>query len=174
MLVRTSGTVITWSDFDRTMSAAIGAGLSAPAFGCFELDDADLPYVVVLELGHRGSRYDIERLTLTPRSGERISADGLRSIPVERVLRQAALTVPWRVNASLGMFPHDLARAGPTEDTLRWVARAYALVYAMGAPTLTTVAELLDVNRATLSRWVRHARAAGFLPDDLRDRPDVR
>lgn len=163
--------------------ARLGNGLTAPTRATVTIDAPDLPYVATLELRFVKRRYRIDVLTCTPRKGgPPITTDGLRRVPVEQLLRAAVGAAPFMVATAAGtgskvsplaQFPYGLAEAGPTDDTLRWVARAYALAYAMGAPTLTTTAELLDVNRATLSRWVRQARAAGFLPEDLRDRPDV-
>ncbi|MGI8868763.1 MAG: hypothetical protein ACR2F6_07920 [Mycobacteriales bacterium] len=60
----------------------------------------------------------------------------------------------------------DIARlkaAGPTEDTLKWVARSYRLALILGEPPTRAVERDLRVPRSTAGRWVALARERGHL-----------
>lgn len=73
------------------------------------------------------------------------------------------------------VMPEGLAKEGPTDRVLRWVAHFYRLSVALDEPQPTaTVQELMGVSRATAGRWVTAARDRGFLGAALRGRPGER
>jgi hypothetical protein len=67
---------------------------------------------------------------------------------------------PWGLQV-----PADV-REAPTSRSLRWVAHIYAYGLALGTPT-KAVEELINLPRATASRWVRMAKQAGYITEEI-------
>jgi hypothetical protein len=65
---------------------------------------------------------------------------------------------PWGLQV-----PADV-REAPTSRSLKWVAHIYAYGLAIGTPT-KAVEELIELPRATASRWVRIAKEQGYIPE---------
>jgi hypothetical protein len=59
--------------------------------------------------------------------------------------------------------PQGLAKEGPTDRSLQWVAHLYRLSVALGEQPTATVQELMGLSRATAGRWVGTARERGYL-----------
>ncbi|MDP9394865.1 MAG: hypothetical protein M3Q27_11740 [Actinomycetota bacterium] len=78
--------------------------------------------------------------------------------PVLRDLPNPDGREPW------GRFPPEgLAKEGPTDRALRWVAHSYRYGLAIQGRPTKAVEEFLGVPRATAGRWVSKARERGFL-----------
>ena len=103
--------------------------------------------------------------SVTVRSGEvDVTGDVLRTIPVAKILRGGVMSALQAVTLlSAGPAPADLGKAGPTDETLRWVARIYRLALLVGDAPTQAVAEGLSVPRSTAGRWVTRARDRGHL-----------
>ena len=65
---------------------------------------------------------------------------------------------PWGLNP-----PDDLAKSGPTDHTLRWVAHLYRYAAALLLSPTKTVEQVLKLPRSTTARWITKAREAGYL-----------
>lgn len=59
--------------------------------------------------------------------------------------------------------PAQIRAQGPSEDSLRWVARRYAHSRALGGNPNKFVMHHFDIPQRTATRWIASARARGFL-----------
>jgi hypothetical protein len=59
--------------------------------------------------------------------------------------------------------PSDVAKEGPTDRALRWVAHIYRYGLAIGYKPTKAVAEAVGLSRPTAGRWIAAAREKGFL-----------
>ncbi len=59
--------------------------------------------------------------------------------------------------------PAQIRAQGPTEDSLRWVARRYAHSRALGGNPNKFVMRHFQIPQRTATRWIASARARGFL-----------
>lgn len=62
--------------------------------------------------------------------------------------------------------PDDVERmraAGPTDETLGWVAKVYTLALATGDRPTKAVKEVFELAQSTAGQWVARARERGFL-----------
>jgi hypothetical protein len=60
-------------------------------------------------------------------------------------------------------MPEGLAKEGPTDRVLQWVAQYYRLSVALHEQPTSAIQEVMGVSRATAGRWVSAARAKGYL-----------
>jgi hypothetical protein len=65
---------------------------------------------------------------------------------------------PWGRQA-----PQGLAKQGPTDRALQWVAHIYQFAVAVGVGPTKAVEELIGLTRPTAGRWIAAARRKGFL-----------
>lgn len=68
----------------------------------------------------------------------------------------------------LGLGADDVARlreAGPTTETLRWVARVYRIGQIWEEPPAKTVRESFGLPASTATYWIKQARGKGILVD---------
>jgi hypothetical protein len=131
-------------------------------------------YDVTLGLSFSGGRYVCDRLTLARRpGGPPVTGEAVRAVPVARLLRWGVRHLLMEVvergpdgsliAEPLGDMPADLAERGPTEISLRWVARVYTMAVACGDPPTAAVEKTLRLPRSTAGRWVSAARDRGYL-----------
>lgn len=118
-----------------------------------------LPFDVEIEAELEGTRM-VVRSIRTPR-GE-ITSEALRQVPVARILSLGVVSLVGTMNLA-GRNLQAAKVEGPTEKTLKLVARIYRLAYLGGEKPTQAVANLLDVPRSTAARWVQHSRREGFL-----------
>ncbi|MFW6034539.1 MAG: hypothetical protein ACOC9R_05320 [bacterium] len=136
----------------------VGDGVTVPAeiTGTEHLDGA----TVRLRAVYRPDtgRYAVVELTV---EADEVTGELIRSVPVASLLTKWALRFigPGAVERP----PADLVQTGPTDETLRWVARAYRVALLVGAAPTQAVAETFDVARGTAGRWVTRSRDRGFL-----------
>ena len=125
-------------------------------------DDRSLPCDVALTAELRKGRYEVVALTCTRRpNGPEITSELIRTVPVGAVLRRGALDA-YKL-FSPGANPVRLRAEGPTDDTLRVVARVYRMAVVVRDDPTRAVASTFDVPRPTASRWVQMARKRRFL-----------
>lgn len=119
----------------------------------------DLPFDVDIEAELKGRRMVVRSIRTT--SGE-ITSEALRQVPVARILSLGVTSLVGTMN----LAGSNLAAAkeeGPTEETLKLVARIYRLAHLGGEKPTQAVADLLGVPRSTAARWVQQSRGEGFL-----------
>jgi hypothetical protein len=113
--------------------------------------------------------------------GPPVTGEALRQVPVAWLVRHSLETTPQspfgpgfgqepgkRFEMVLfGMLePEDVQRmraAGPTDETLEWVARTYTLALAVGDRPTKAVKEVFEIAQSTAGQWVARARDRGFL-----------
>ena len=109
-------------------------------------------------------RYEVAAVTVSRRSDGEVTGLALRQVPVAALLRQGVVDVLFPGDpARYEPAPNVLAAQGPTDDTLRMVARVYRLATLLGDPPAQRVAEALAVSRSTASNWAIRARDRGLL-----------
>ena len=59
--------------------------------------------------------------------------------------------------------PAQIRAQGPSDDSLRWVARRYAHSRALGGNPNKSVMRHYEIPQRTATRWIASARARGFL-----------
>jgi hypothetical protein len=145
------------------------------------MEDIDVDYVAVLVL--EGRRYVVQELRILRRDdGPPITSELIRGIPVAMLIRGTVSnlvelrTDPDAVYESDGLrlrapeqvviTPDERRRmveAGPTDDTLLWVARIYIMAELAGDPPAKSVKETLDTPTSTAGYWIRRAKDRGIL-----------
>jgi hypothetical protein len=130
-----------------------------------------IPYDVSIEGHFQAGRFRVLKLTAISRAnGESVSTEGLRKVPVGRIMRQALekIVVDWEWTSGLvewgpwGVRLHTQPK-GPDEDALRTVAALYRFAHMVGVPPTAYVAETLNLPKSTAGRWVGLARRSGHL-----------
>jgi hypothetical protein len=126
-------------------------------------DGPDLPCDVQLEAEIEEGAYVVTEVRCSRRSrGPEVTSEGIRAIPVARILHVAALDVnkgvfgPWS--------DRDTLRAqGPTDESLRVTAQIYRMAHVVRDNPTAAVSSALGLPKPTASRWVQMARKRGFL-----------
>jgi hypothetical protein len=154
----------------------VGCDLYAPSRVELKLTDveyltADILAVMVLE----GRRYVVQELRITRRDGgPPITSELIRGVPVHSLIRgsvSAALQLripqpgPGGTTAhTMGLLVlpqkerHRLVKAGPTDETLLWVARVYIMADLAGDPPAKHVRDAFGVPTSTAGYWIRRAK----------------
>ncbi|WP_211658782.1 hypothetical protein [Phytoactinopolyspora halophila] len=143
-----------------------GDGLKIPAQVTVTAEDVN-GYTAELTARYtaESGRYEVDWLTVRRGDdGQEVTGEGLRSIPVAAILRDGILSaLSGFTLLQAGAAPEDLGRSGPTDETLRWVARVYRFALLVGDAPTQAVASSLDIPRATAARWVTRARDRSML-----------
>lgn len=151
----------------------VAPGLAMPSPLIVKVEDFhgyDLELVLVPHAG----RIAAESVKVKQRrGGPPVTSEAIRSVPVARLVREAApalLSIEQTDSGAAAGVPNTspdrialLRAAGPVDETLRLVAHAYRVGLATGATPTKAVEETFNVSRATASRWISNARARGFL-----------
>lgn len=123
-----------------------------------QLDDS--PYDVEMRIVRNGTDSYVEHIGLTMRPGGRsITSEGLREIPVMRLMRKELGEMQAELEESMDV-PKELKR-GPID--LRAVSDAYRLEMMLGKSPTVFVAERFGIPRSTVGKWIMKARNQGFL-----------
>lgn len=159
----------------------VGSDLYAPTrveLTVTGMEDIGVDYVAVLVL--EGRRYAVQELRILRRDdGPPITSELIRGIPVAMLIRGAVSnlvdlriaqpspkgTTSHTVGGVL-LTPDDrvrLVEAGPTDETLLWVARIYVMATLAGDPPAKSVKETLDIPTSTAGYWIRRAKDRGIL-----------
>lgn len=138
-------------------------GWDVPAEITVEVDDHG-GYTVELVADYRpdSGRYETRTVTVRRGAAGEVTGEALRLVPPAGILRQG-VAAEILADPNIGPVPRGLGKAGPTPETLRWVARLYALALLLGDAPTRRVAEGLQVPRSTAGRWVTRARDRGYL-----------
>jgi hypothetical protein len=117
----------------------------------------------------------VQELRITRQNeGEPITSELIRKIPVQRLIRglvsdavelwilQPSPEGTRNYAISLVELSEDergrLVAAGPTDETLLWVARIYVMAELAGDPPAKSVRETFGVPTSTASYWIKRAR----------------
>jgi hypothetical protein len=103
-----------------------------------------------------------------------LSGELVRRIPVAAIVHSAAAHLlmpaddqPGRRRTLLGAPTKRelkrMAAAGPTDETLRWVAYAYRVGLILDAKPTQHVEQSFEIPRSTAGRWIAAARDRGYL-----------
>lgn len=155
----------------KVRRVAPGLAMASPLV--VEVEDFN-GYDLELVLAPHAGRVAAESVKITQRrGGPAVTSEAIRSVPVARLVREAApalLSIERTDHGSAAGVPNAAAdriallrAAGPVDETLRLVAHAYRVGLATGATPTKAVEETFDVSRATAGRWIAQARARGFL-----------
>jgi hypothetical protein len=131
-----------------------------------------LPFEVELEVRLDGSARQYRVVEIR---GDDLTAEVLRKIPIEAILRASAQSALLRFeevdgtvrSEPLAFTPPPRLVGGPSDETLQVVALAYRSAVLFDDDPTETVAKRLDLPRSTAGRWVRLARDRGFLGEAL-------
>lgn len=157
----------------------VGADLWAPPRIRVDITDVeDLPVDVHAELRLDGARYVVAELAVRQREGgPPITGELIRTIPVQTLVRGGIADVAtmgtraFRTSVALGPEEHArLAGDGPTDETLRWVARIYVQAQLAGEPPTKAVKDTLRIPLSTAGYWIRRTKDKGFM-DPVKQAP---
>jgi hypothetical protein len=142
-----------------------------------------LPYRVVLDVTLESDRFICEALHAErKKGGPPVTSEGIRKLPVRELIRTVALEHIYRVRANPKakggtiITPTRLtgfkrfADAGPTDETLEYVALTYRLAYACNDNPTKAVMDAFGLPRATAGGWIASARERGLLGKSLGER----
>jgi hypothetical protein len=155
----------------RATSVELIGGLRVSAEFSAHATGPGLPYDVTIEARYEGGRFRVLTLTTTSRpEGEPVTTEGLRKVPVGRIMQQALekLVVEGEWQSGLvewgpwGISMHTRPK-GPDEDAQLTVAALYRFAHLVGVPPTAYVAETLGLPKSTAGRWVGLARKSGHL-----------
>ncbi|WP_370326368.1 hypothetical protein [Euzebya sp.] len=169
-----------------------------PRFFTAAVVDPAIPYAVNVELSWDGSEVECTALSVRPRTihhapvassedevyddGGPISSEGLRRVPVSRVVKLAIEAATHTAEKIDGEMVHaffatpDLLATyvaeGPRtargvalgDDHYREVAQVYLEAVKVGVPPRRQVAAWGSCSESTASKWIRGARDRGHLP----------
>ena len=148
-------------------------------------DESEPPYRIELNVVIDDGRFTVEQMTCTQHgNGPPVTSEGLRAIPVARLLAFAAFRNVFVVknapDGSSAVTPFDGAdlaegaKRGPTDDVLRKVAVVYQVQYACGLAPTKGVEDSFKLARSTAGRWIAMARERGLLPPAAADASGTR
>lgn len=124
----------------------------------------DLPYHVEIDAELEDGRYVVKRLCASRREGgPPVTTDGLRAIPVARILAHGAAGTLVKVTSNPQGTEFEASPVGPWDDELTQVAAVYRLAYACGLPPTKAVAESFEIPPSTAAKRVMKARKEGLL-----------
>lgn len=158
------------------------AGLLVPSRLLYSVEDTDGidpdGYDLQMEIVFDGQRYVCQELRVRQsKVGPPVTGEALRSVRVQDELREAirlvvldsahatedgSIEITRRPEA---VPPEGIAKRGPTDEVLRWVAQIHELAVAFNDPPTKSVQNQLGVSRATAGRWVAAARGRGLIAD---------
>jgi hypothetical protein len=138
-------------------------GVLAPNRLIISAEGPDLPYDIELEAVLEAGRMVIRSVGATSRDREEITSEGLRRLPLARILRSALMNYLGTFSVLMGRDLPALGRSGPNPEVLEVVAAAYRIAYLLRDPPTAMVATLFNLPRSTAARWVQRARREGFL-----------
>lgn len=150
----------------------LAPGVRIPSRFRGDVEGADLPYDVALEVVFEDGRFVCEALQCQRKTGgPPVKTELIRKLPVAQLVRlvagghlfQVQESSPGKCAVEPLNLPEPRAGEGPTEDVLRDVALTYRFAFAAGEPPTKTVMHHFEISRATAGRWVSMARELGYL-----------
>lgn len=157
---------VSWTDRkgDDISTVLVPSLGELPPGGTIHVADCN-GYQVSADVELERGRYRCRELLVSQgESGEPVTGEALRAIPLAQLIR-AGLNHVERLAALMGRAerPPVTTRGGPTPEVLAWLAHQYRRAYAVGDPPKQAVAQGLGVSIATAGRWISRAREAGLL-----------
>ena len=144
----------------------IGDGWKVPSRLTVAVDHGEFAVRIEADYRDASGRYEVAAVTVSRLGDDEVTGLALRQIPVAGILRQGVAEVVLNQSGAmhhLDPHPRNLAAQGPTDETIRAVARIYRLATLLGDPPAQRVAETLGVSRGTASNWAIRARDRGLL-----------
>lgn len=128
---------------------------------------------VAVRVAFDGTRMTATEVKVEQRQGgPAVTGEALRSVTVDAFVRHSVranfeLPDDRRFYHAYGLLSVEdaihMGNAGPTDETLRWVARLYRLALATGEPPTTAIRQVFHIAPSTAGQWVARARAKGLL-----------
>lgn len=152
----------------------VAPGLAMPALVAVSVEDLN-GYDVEVDVAPRDGRLIALAVRVSERPGGLpVTGEALRSVPVATLTKHAAarLLSFQQKDGYVEMSPpraltaaalDDLHAAGPSRESLEWVAYLYRLAVLMGEAPTKAVESALQLPRSTAGRWVALARQKGHL-----------
>jgi hypothetical protein len=122
----------------------------------------EIPLEVEINAEVVDGRMVARTITCTATGGAKLSTELLRQVPVANLVRAGTFSGPGFMSL-VGTDIEALKATGPTDETLKVVAKLYRLAYVIGDPPTASVRTSFDVSKSTAARWVQLARHRGFL-----------
>lgn len=158
------------------LPVSVGRDLVFPAAVTVEVDDLN-GYSVVVTVVPAAGRLVAGSVEVRSREGgPAVTGEAIRGVPVAKLVRQASGWVMFVERSHPNGRPAQMIRrqidkagvdrirqAGPTDETLDWVAHAYRVALVLGDPPTGAVEKTFELPRSTAGRWVALARERGFL-----------
>lgn len=118
-----------------------------------------------------GHRYELDELHVRRLTdGAEVTGTALREIKPPSIIRQTLRVLAPTdrpTSVAFGLFsPEEVEAAkaaGPTDETIRMVAKTYAAARAVQDAPAKAVQEVFGVSPRTAGNWTAKARAAGYL-----------
>jgi hypothetical protein len=153
------------------------AGLVLPSKMVLTKDHEGYDIEAVIALDADAERYVCQEFWMRQREGgPPVTGEAIRAVPIQQLvktaIRLAHLEKKGPADADgvvpSGLVPgakppEGLAKQGPTDEVLRWVAQTYNLAEVINEPPTKTVQDQLGISRATAGRWVAEARKRGLI-----------
>ena len=130
----------------------------APAATVTASEEPWLPYDLTLEVELLDGRYAVTELRACRKAGgDPVTTDGLRAIPLARILMAAfeGAVLAWKRSPGGDAIG---APIGPWHDEQTRVAAIYLLAYACGQAPTKAVAQALGIPQSTAAKKVMKAR----------------
>jgi len=158
------------------LPVSVAPGVAFPAEVTVKAEDCQ-GYDVEIRVVPAGGRLTAASVEVRQRKdGPAVTGEAIRAVPVAGLVRQAGghllhvdSTHPNGKAHKLSARTIDkagverLRQAGPTDETLDWVAYIYRFALVLGEPPTGSVERTLELPRSTAGRWVALARERGFL-----------
>ncbi|MET3949711.1 hypothetical protein [Arthrobacter sp. UYEF36] len=158
-----------------SMEVAPGVEISTTYDTTFE-DQSGYDIRVLAEITDQ-FRIEVSELDIKRRpGGPAVTSEGIRSITVQGLVREMIqiqieedfYSGGEYASKGFGMLKVEealrLKKAGPSTETLEWVARIYKVAELLDKPPTIAVEETFEVSRSTAGAWIGRARAAGLVP----------
>ncbi len=144
----------------RSALVELAPELEMPERAYVEVRDWD-GFDLDLELELVDRRYRCRELKMYQRpGGAEITGERLRSVPVATFMKNGVALIA-DLNPTVPL--PEMAKNGPTDENLMWVAWLYRLAYAVGDSPKQAVASSFGLAQSTAGRWISRARDAKFL-----------
>lgn len=143
----------------------VGDGWKVPSRITVTADHGEFAVRIEGEYRDTSGRYEVDEVAVSRRGDGEVTGLALRQVPVAAILRQGVVHIVTADAQRLlpGPDPREVAAQGPTDATLREVARWYRFATLLGDPPAQRVAEALGVSRSLASNWAIRARDRGYL-----------
>jgi DNA-binding transcriptional ArsR family regulator len=141
----------------------LGDGVNIPAEITDTLDHDGYEVEIHAVFDRAAGRYLSRRVTVTAKDLPEVTGEGLRTVPVATLLREAVMNVLVDTPLAGRRPPSDLVSTASTAELLEWVSLIYRRAVVLGDAPAQSVANALGMPRSTAGRWITRARDRGLL-----------